>query len=377
MMNQYFNPVRSIQGNGSLSMLPELVQELGSKEARVLILGWSDEVQQMDAIQILMQKPELETRYKSFSASNPTVEQLYEVYVETKSFEPEIVIPIGGGSVLDVGKTLCLLYGEELASVEELRQLIVEKCYRNPAARWIGVPTTAGTGSEVTCWATIWDPSKEAKRSVESQNNYAVAAVIDPELAASMPVSLAVSSALDAVAHAAESYWAKASNTVSRALALEAIRLIMTHVDGLLSEDAGAHEFMARGSMLAGMAFSNTKTTACHSISYPLTMEYGIPHGTAVSMLLAPVFQVNQKNIKDPKLLLDAFGAATIEQLENRICGILSAAGIPNSLQMWKVPKNDLRRLAALGITKGRTDNNPVDLTPDMIQDILEQIYAD
>lgn len=102
--------------------------------------------------------------------------------------------------------------------------------------------TTAGTGSEVTCWATIWDPERDAKRSVECRENYAFAALVDPELAAGMPVTLAVSSALDAAAHAVESYWAKGTNAVSRGLALEAIRTIMGHMDGLLAGTMEAHE---------------------------------------------------------------------------------------------------------------------------------------
>lgn len=162
----------------------------------------------------------------------------------TRDFVPEVVVAVGGGSILDVGKSLCCLYGTDLPDADSLRRLIEEKSYGHPAARWIGVPTTAGTGSEVTCWATIWDPERDAKRSVECRENYAFAALVDPELAAGMPVTLAVSSALDAAAHAVESYWAKGTNAVSRGLALEAIRTIMGHMDGLLAGTMEAHEAM-------------------------------------------------------------------------------------------------------------------------------------
>ena len=121
-----------------------------------------------------------------------------------------------------------------------------------------------------------------------------------------MPLKLAVSSALDAAAHAVESYWAEGTNCVARALALQAIRMIMGNLDGLFEGKAEAHDAMAKGSMLAGLAFSNTKTTACHSISYPLTMRYHIPHGAAVSMLLAPVMQLNAPMIDDLPALLRA-----------------------------------------------------------------------
>lgn len=248
--------------------------------------------------------------------------------------------------------------------------------FQMPQAKWIGVPTTAGTGSEVTCWATIWDPSKDAKRSLESHQNYAFAAVADPDLIRQMPLSLAVSSALDAVAHAVESCWARNTNPVSWALALSAVRTIMSRMDSLLAGDRAACDSMSRGSLLAGLAFSNTKTTACHSISYPLTMHYGIPHGTAVSLLLAPVFRLNRENTERAEEILSALGVKDETELEERIHAILRAASIPDSLEGWKVERKDLKTLAALGLTKGRADNNPVELTPECIEKILEDIYS-
>ena len=311
-----------------------------------------------------------------FQASNPTVSQLFETYQATREFRPEVVVAVGGGSIMDVGKSLCCLYGKDLPDEDSLRQLIAEKNYGRPAARWIGVPTTAGTGSEVTCWATIWDPEQDAKRSVECHENYAWAALVDPELAVGMPTALAVSSALDAVAHAVESYWARGTNAVSRGLALEAIRTIMGHMDGLLAGTMEAHDAMARGSMLAGLAFSNTTTTACHSISYPLTMHCGIPHGAAVSMLLGPVFRLNAPALDQPAPLLEALGVSGADELEGRIRNILYRSGQPATLQEWGAQREDLPHLAQLGMTKGRADNNPLPIDPATILSILEHIYS-
>ena len=276
---------------------------------------------------------------------------------------------------MDVGKSLCCLYGKEISTADQLRRIISDKAYSTPKARWIGIPTTAGTGSEVTCWATIWDPVKDVKRSVESQENYAFAAIADSKLLENMPLGLAVSSALDAVAHGVESYWAKHSNLVSRQLALGAVSIIMSHIDDLLDGDREAFSYMSQGSMLAGMAFSNTKTTACHSISYPLTMHYQIPHGAAVSMLLAPVMKVNEPEIEKKELLFQALGVGDVRELGERVTDILKKGGFPTALSQWKVKKEDLDHLASLGLTKGRADNNPVDLTPEMIKGILEEIY--
>lgn len=373
-MNRYYNPVQTIEGPGCTKELTDLLRGMALKGNRVLLLVWNQTVLDLPAFSGLYDAG-FAVCPLVFQASNPTVEQLFETYQATKDFAPEAVVAVGGGSIMDVGKSLCCLYGKELPDADSLRQLIEGKDYDRPAARWIGVPTTAGTGSEVTCWATIWDPKQDAKRSVECRNNYAFAALVDPELAAGMPVTLAVSSALDAVAHAVESYWARGTNAVSRGLALEAVRTIMNHMDDLLAGTMEAREAMARGSLLAGMAFSNTKTTACHSISYPLTMHCGIPHGAAVSMLLGPVFRLNTLTLDQPAPLLDALGVSNPDGLEERIRSILRRSGQAASLQAWGVRREELPRLAQLGVTKGRADNNPMPIDPATILSILEQIY--
>lgn len=374
-MNCYYNPVHTLQGPGCLAQLPALLHTLPADERRVLVLAWSEEALRHPVLAgLLTPGGEFSAQSLVFTASSPTVEQLFDAWRATRDFAPRVVVGVGGGTILDVAKSLCCLYGRDLQDVDDLRAQIAAGSL-HPSARWIGVPTTAGTGSEVTCWATIWDPEKDTKRSLESKANYAWAALVDPELAEGMPVRLAVSSALDAVAHAAESYWARHTNTVSRALALEAIRTIMGSIDDLFSGAPAAHDAMARGSMLAGLAFSNTKTTACHSISYPLTMHYHIPHGAAVAMLLAPVLALNAPAVEDLDALLDALGVRDAAMLQRRIAGLLVRSAQPASLEGWGVAHDDLPHLAALGITKGRADNNPVALTPDCIESLLESIY--
>ena len=374
-MNRYYNPVRTWEGPGCLRQLSQVLEEMALPQRKVLVLAWSQHALEHPAVAVLLEEgSSFKTKGLVFTASNPTVEQLFQVWQETRAFAPEAVVAIGGGSVLDVGKSLCCLYGQELESFQALREAIAGGKLR-PAARWIGVPTTAGTGSEVTCWATIWDPEQNCKRSLESQENYAYAALVDPELAQGMPVQLAVSSALDAAAHAVESYWANHTNAVSRGLALEAIATVMGSIDGLLENAPAAHEAMARGSLLAGLAFSNTKTTACHSISYPLTMHYGIPHGTAVALLLAPVLELNASAILGIDRLFHALGVKDAAGLKARVSDLLERSGQPATLEGWGVTREELPRLAALGMTKGRADNNPVALQEETIQALLRSMY--
>lgn len=375
-MNTYFNPVRTVQGYGCLKQLPTLAAAAAAPEKKILLLVWDEQVLVAPGLKELREMEEDRTVVRIFSASNPELAQLWQTYRDTRELGIGLVVAVGGGSVLDVGKSLCCLYSERISSEDELRQMIAAKAYLAPACSWIGVPTTAGTGSEVTCWATIWDSEHDVKHSIDTVENYAFAAVVDPQLADTMPLGLAVSSALDAVAHATESYWAKATNDISRALALDAIRTIMGNISLLLTDSGNreAHDLMARGSLLAGLAFSNTRTTACHSISYPLTMRHYIPHGAAVSLLLGPVLELNLPAIDGADALLQAFNVEHPRQVGETVIQMLKKAGQPTRLSAWGITAEELPLLSAHGITKGRADNNPVELTEAVVHDILNTI---
>lgn len=377
-MDKFYNPVRSYQGYHCIQELSKVIPAIDKKIENILVVIWDESIQRNKDIQeIVKECSQYQWKFISFAVSNPEVEDLYQLYQETKEDNFDLIVAIGGGSVLDVGKSLCCLYDNEITDIEMLRHKIKEKKLKKGKCIWIGVPTTAGTGSEVTCWATIWDSKENSKLSVEHQGNYAYASFVDPQFAETMPVSLAVSSALDAAAHATEAYWAKAANLVSGNFACQAISQIMQHITELADKQRVhmAHDYMAKGSMLAGMAFSNTKTTACHSLSYPLTMHYHIPHGIAVSMLLTQVMKKNQPYIKDNERLLEAYGVKSIDELDNKLKSIFEMAGISYRLRDWKVKKEDFTMLAQQSATKGRIDNNPADLSKEDIMEILENIY--
>ena len=374
-MNYYHNPVRLYWDTHCIKYVKDVIGELNVK--KVLLIKWSE-----TALENQAGKELYEALYGCdvtelvFEKSNPDIVDLYELHQNKKQEKLELVIAVGGGSVLDIAKSFAAILDNEYASIEELRQAIIEKNTGKPACPWIGIPTTAGTGSEVTCWATVWDAEKGSKLSLEDKRNYAYAAYIEPEFTMSMPMKLVVSSALDAVAHATESYWAKAHNMVSGIYALKAISMIMTNLE-LLMEDQKEEYYlaMAEASMLAGRAFSNTKTTACHSISYPLTLRYGIPHGVAVSMLLPALLCMNESKIEQKEALLEAYGAKTMEEAGQRIITILEKAGISYKLSDWNVKKEELDELAKNCFTKGRMENNPVDLTKEDVVKILENIW--
>lgn len=373
-MNFYYNPVRLHWGGHCICGIKEELERLHAKN--ILTVKWSDQALENQAGKELYEAVQnCKITELVFAKSNPDIHDLFEVYQQHKTERPDVILAVGGGSVLDMAKSLAAILDKEYTSVEQLRKAIAEKNTGKPECPWIGIPTTAGTGSEVTCWATVWDSEKNAKLSLENKDNYAYAAFVDPEFTMSMPMELVVSSALDAVAHATESYWAKAHNMVSDIYALQAVSMIMENLEKLIqTREKKYYLAMAEASMLAGRAFSNTKTTACHSISYPLTLGYGIPHGVAVSMLLPALLRINWEKIEKTEPLLRAYGVSTPEEAGQKVMLLLDLAGISHRLSQWNVKKEQLETIAEHCFTKGRMENNPVNLEKEDVIAILERI---
>ena len=204
---------------------------------------------------------------------------------------PEVIVALGGGSVIDAAKVVAAggngfdavkRYLEEGAGEDALT-----------ATPIIAIPTTAGTGSEVTSWASVWDTDTERKHSLSRASLYATDALIDPELMVGMPRELTVSTALDALSHSLESIWNVNSNPVSTNHAVNAATEILDILPELV-DDLGNLDLrvrIARAATFAGLAFSNTKTALAHSISYPITLRHGTPHGFACSFSLPMVMR--------------------------------------------------------------------------------------
>ena len=242
---------------------------------------------------------------------------------------------------------------------------------------WIGVPTTSGTGSEVTCWATIWDRARGVKLSIDSKNLYANTAIIDATLTLTLPNKLTASTALDALCHATEAYWSKNSNEISRVYSLEAIKRIVNNLEKVLDQpkEIQLRNELALGSLYAGLAFSNTRTTACHSISYPLTLALGIDHGIAASFTLAKVMELNLEAIIEKDQLFQAFGVNHLEEIQQFIERFYHLSGFQSKLKDYNANPEIIESIAENAFTKGRMDNNPIALTKKDVTQILMSIY--
>ncbi|MCQ6559286.1 phosphonoacetaldehyde reductase [Paenibacillus mendelii] len=377
---RYYNPVETYFGTGTMEQLSVIIDADGGPIDNVLLITRGGDFDKTEDCRKLMNQ--LRSKHVfvyPVQIANPDVTDLFALLQAASSIAYDLVIAVGGGSVLDLGKSIAAFKGLHYGNADELREAIVTRAYlsNEQACRWIALPTTAGTGSEVTPWATIWDKSKDSKYSVEGKNLFAWIAIIDPALTLSLPVRTSIISGLDAICHATEAYWSKNTNEISRQFALRAIRCIVPHLASL-NDDPHNIEIrtkVALGSFLAGLAFSNTRTTACHSISYPITLLYGIDHGIAASMTLDKMMKWNKEELIDGEQLVEAFGAANVEEIGEVLGRIYEKSGFSRRLRDYDVPQDGLRLIVNKAYTKGRMDNNPKSIGKEELHELLLGVY--
>lgn len=377
-MGNYYNPVKI--KIATIDVIEDVLNTINPQLKNIVLLHRGGDFLETEAGRTLYKGLEgFEVKQLAVNISNPDVEDLFHYYKQMESFDYQCIVGIGGGSVLDLSKSLAALKNMKIDSTSTLRTVINQKLYIESQnfVPWIGIPTTSGTGSEVTCWATIWDRAHGVKLSVDWEKLYAHTAIIDPTLTASLPKELTAATALDALCHATEAYWSKSSNEISRIYSLEAINRIVDNFESVLKHpnDITLRKEIALGSLYGGLAFSNTRTTACHSISYPLTLELGMVHGIAASITLAKVMEINFDSIIENDKLLQAFGVSNVSEIQKLIEHFHQLSGFSSKLRDYKATEEIIEKIASNAFTKGRMDNNPVALTKEDVRQILLSIY--
>lgn len=315
---------------------------------------------------------------------NPDVDSLDAIVRQVRAIQPDAVLALGGGSAMDSGKVIA-----KAASAPEGWTLADHfrggaPMHGNAPLPCFVVPTTSGTGAEVTPFATVWDETTNAKYSLASADMFPVAAILDPELTVEMPREVTLATGLDAVSQALESVWNRSCNAITFGLAISSLRLSL----GALLRAANdpdnlrARSDMAQASLLAGLCISHTRTALAHSMSYPLTAHYGLPHGFACSFTLPALFDFNMV-VDDGRLsaLARALGYADAIELKGVVAQLLADADIAVYLKKYLANPKDIFRLVPEMITPNRSGNNmrSVDL-PDVdliMRRSLEMYIAD
>jgi phosphonate metabolism-associated iron-containing alcohol dehydrogenase len=269
-----------------------------------------------------------------------------------------VLIALGGGTVMDLAKVVrCRPVGSGFDDLQDA--LRGESPWPALALTrlWL-VPTTAGTGSEVTRWATVWDTDGAVamKRSLDEPFGYAERAYVDPLLTLSCPWSVTCDTALDALAHALESIWNRHANPVSTALALNAARRVIAALPLVRRDrmDLAARSELSLAALEAGLAFSQTRTALAHALSYALTLEQGVPHGRACALWLPTVWRLAAgRDVAADRALGQVFGGSAVMGAD-RLARWLQTVGVEPGLESIGLLDGEERVAAALSSARGR-----------------------
>lgn len=374
----HHNPVEIRFGRGCRSALFSLIKE----EACLIVTSSRGRIQLENDPVLGEHLPGIDSIWMDAVQTNPDRQMLQGQIEELRKTSIKRVIAFGGGSVIDSAKTLALALGRAGTgrTLAELMKLS-PKMPMGDSLPLHTVPTTAGTGSEVTPFATVWDHASRRKLSLAGVAIYPQTAWIDPALTDSMPPHVTLSTGLDAICQAAESIWNQGMTPVTEALAQRSLALGFDALPKLMEnpEDQASRDDMAEASLLAGLAISQTRTALCHAISYPLTAHFGIPHGIACAFTMPAVLRHNlvadDGRFKRLAACLGTAKGGDAYDLTNEFNTFNRRLDVSGQVRRMIGAPEALYRLRDEMLTPGRAENGIAPLGRGTVQAILEQSW--
>jgi len=337
----HHNPVRIVAGNGMMSILHSLLPHQG----KILLVTTSGFTSRGTTARLLKQFGGKQMLIYDDVTPNPQLDALDQATERFRDQGIVGIIALGGGSAMDTGKILSITLASVLPKpLNKILRHSLKKTW-NISIPVVAIPTTAGTGAEVTPFATVWDKITYKKHSVAGQHVYPTYALLDPELTLSLPYRETLYTGLDAISHSLESLWNKNKTPVSEGLAIQALRLANKSFPMVLEspKDIAHRANMQSAAALAGLAISQTRTAIAHSISYPLTSRFGVPHGLACSFTLLALLERNWPNLNH---------LAVIKETEN----ILKSFHLENEISRY-AKKVDILSLVSQMVSSERSEN--------------------
>lgn len=362
-------------GMGSINKIPEILRESNSKQVLLISDRGLESIGVVKKIQNIIEAGDIKCAVYLDVIPNPTIAIVNEAAEAYKECGATSIVALGGGSSMDVAKAVGVLanFGGKITDYEGNFKV------PGPIVPVIAIPTTAGTGSEVTASSVITDESRNYKLSVFSYEILPKYAILDPELIMTAPASIAASCGVDALIHAMEAYISVNASPFSDAMAEKAMELIGGHLRRFVAnrQDEEAACAMMAGCNFAGIAFSWARLGNVHAMSHPVSAYFNVPHGVANSILLPTVFEYNAladngryeviyKYIRKENGAVDHFKP---EMLVEEIERLNTDLGIPKSLSEVGVKAEAIPAMAEDAMKSGNIPANPRKTN---VKDIIE-----
>jgi alcohol dehydrogenase class IV len=343
---------RTIQfGIGALQKLPALVDGLGTRALVITGARWFAASPWRARISDVLAGRAC--GHLCLPAGEPGSGALAKVAAEAASFHPDVLVGVGGGSVIDSTKALSALLRYPGPVERFLEGVPGSVPVPGPCMPWVAVPTTAGTGAEVTKNAVVRADELGVKRSMRSLHLLAGAVVVDPALTLALPVDVTGTSGLDALTQLVEAYVSRAGNPFVQSIVEGAIGPMLAALEGLPGSP-GSEELRTQasyGAMISGMALANAGLGAAHGFAAAVGGLFSVPHGLACAVFLPHVLSANAPLIRDALArLLERSGAKVSGDptawLGDTVRRILSAFGLPADLRAYRIPRDRLEEIA-------------------------------
>ncbi|MBI5684376.1 MAG: iron-containing alcohol dehydrogenase [Verrucomicrobia bacterium] len=329
-------------GAGCIGQLPQITAARG---ARPLLVADRDLVKLPPFARV--QQVLLGVPVFSDVTPDPTVASVDALAARLRAEKHDVVVAVGGGSAMDCAKAAACLAAGNLSSIRAVHSEGVP--LGSARLPLIAVPTTAGTGSEVTPFAVLSDTEKQVKGPIAGDALYPVHAVVDPELTHSLPLKVTIVTGLDALCHAIEGYWSRNHQPICDVMAIEAARLICANLKRAAQQpgDADARSAMSYAATLAGAAFQLPKNAMVHACSFPLSARFHMAHGTACAFTLEEAIRFNAPVMGERMTaFLRGAGLGSAEELVALVRELKQLGGLPCTLRDAGIPAAEIPNLA-------------------------------
>ncbi len=360
-----------LSGRGSLERIGELASKYRPESVVLLVDGNVRKNGGADRLAALLSASCAKLCVVSDIPVEPETGQVKELFARVGELQADLIVAMGGGSVLDSAKMISVL----LRNPAYLENLLDAGLIREKGVPLIAVPTSAGTGSEATPNSIVVVPEQKLKVGVVHPFFIPDSVILDPETTLSLPAHVTAATGLDAFCHAIECFISQKSNPFSDLYALEAIRLVARSLFNAYNDgaDIGAREDLLLAAFYGGMCIASSSTVAVHALSYPLGGRYRIPHGLSNAILLPWVMEFNRDAVVGK--FAEVAGAmgippgADAEETSKRavegIFSLVRSLGIPSTLRELGVGTDDLDEIVAAAMKVTRLlDNNPKPVSP-------------